>query len=125
MKFTIRRKTLNKIYIYFPRPVLEYTSVVWGNCTLNEKDRLDKFQIGAGRIVAGHKALGTPLNLILRNNDDFMLLQCRTDLFENSCVPSLISLWNNLPLNVRYLPSISSFKREISNIMFQTNTGPP
>ena len=60
----------------------------------------------------------------LRNNDDFMLLPCRTVLFENSCVPSLISLWNSLPLNVRHLPTISSFKREISNFMFQTNTVP-
>ena len=53
-----------------------------------------------------------------------MILPCRTVLFVNSCVPSLISLWNSLPLNVRYLPTISSFKREISNFMFQTNTVP-
>ena len=65
--------------------------------------------------------VGNTIQYNLRNNDDFMLLPCRTVLFENSCVPSLISLWNSLPLNVRHLPTISSFKREISN-MFQTNT---
>ena len=65
--------------------------------------------------------VGNTVQYNLRNNN-FMLLPCRTVLFENSCVPSLISLWNSLPLNVRHLPTISSFKREISNIMFQTNT---
>ena len=56
--------------------------------------------------------------------NDFMLLRCCTVLSENSCVPSLISLWKSLPLNVRHLPTISSFKREISKVMFQTNTAP-
>ena len=149
LKFTVRRKTLNQ---------------------LNEKDKLEKIQIEAGRIVTGltlstslynlFQELGwlalserrkyqkpvlaykiihnmVPLYLSslfpqnvgntvlynLKNNDDFMLLPCRTVLFENSSVPCLISLWNCLPLNVRYLPTTSSFKREISD-MFQRNTVP-
>ena len=53
-----------------------------------------------------------------------MLLSCRTTLFENSCVPSLISLWNQLPQHLRQIPTISSFKREISNYMFQSNVVP-
>ena len=53
LKFTVRRKTLNQIYISFLRPILEYASVFWDNCTLNEKDKLEKYQIEAGRIVTG------------------------------------------------------------------------
>ena len=68
--------------------------------------------------------VGNTVHYNLRTNDDFVLLPCRTVLFENSCVPSLISLWNSLPLNVRHLLTLSSFKREISNIMFQTDTVP-
>ena len=49
LKFTVRRKTLNQIL----KPILEYASVVWDNCTPNEKDKLEKNQIEAGRIVAG------------------------------------------------------------------------
>ena len=171
VKFTVRRKTLNQIYISFSIPILDYASAVWDNCTHNEKDKLEKIQIEPGRIVTGltrstslynlfgelgwltlserrkyqkfvlaykiihnmvpqylgslfPRNVGNTVHYNLRNNDDFMPLPCRTVLFENSCVPSLISLWNSLPLNVRHLPTISSFKREISNIMFQTNTVP-
>ena len=42
LKFTVRRKTLNQIYVSFLRPILEYASVVWDNCTFNEKDKLEK-----------------------------------------------------------------------------------
>ena len=48
-----RRKTLNQIYVSFLRPILEYASVVWDNCTFYEKDKLEKIQIEAGRIVTG------------------------------------------------------------------------
>ena len=53
LKFTVRRKTLNQIYLSFLRPILECASVVWDNCTLYEKDNLEKIQIEAGRIVTG------------------------------------------------------------------------
>ena len=53
LKFTVRRKTLNQIYLSFLRPILVYASVVWDNCTLYEKDSLEKIQIEAGRIVTG------------------------------------------------------------------------
>ena len=162
LKFTVRRKTLNQIYLSFLRPLLEYAFVVWDNCTLYEKDKLEKIQIEAGRIVTGltrstslynlfqelgwlslsekrkyqkfvlaykithnmvpeyltslfSQNVGNLVSCNLRNNDNFMLLSCRTTLFENSCVPSLISLWNQLPQHLRQIPTISSFKREISN----------
>ena len=53
LKFIVRRKTLNQIYLSFLRPILEYASVVWDNCTLYEKDNLEKLHIEAGRIVTG------------------------------------------------------------------------
>lgn len=53
LKFTVRRKTLNQIYISFLRPILEYGSVVWDNCSQYEKDRLEKIQLEAARIVTG------------------------------------------------------------------------
>ena len=53
LKLSVRRKTLNQIYVLFLRPILEYSSVVWDNCTQYEKDRLKKVQIEAARIVRG------------------------------------------------------------------------
>ena len=40
LKFTVKRNTLNQIYISFLRPILEYSSVVWDNCSKYEKDAL-------------------------------------------------------------------------------------
>ncbi len=53
LKFKLKRKTLNQIYISYLRPILEYASIVWDNCTIYEKDMLDKIQYEAARIVTG------------------------------------------------------------------------
>ena len=37
----------------FLRPLLEYSSVVWDNCSRTEKDRLEKVLVEAARIVTG------------------------------------------------------------------------
>ena len=49
LKFTVRRKTLYQIYLSFLRPILEYASVVWDNCTLYEKDKLEKNSNRSGK----------------------------------------------------------------------------
>ena len=53
LKFRLKRDSLNQIYVSFLRPVLEYASVVWENCTMYEKENLDKILIEAARIVTG------------------------------------------------------------------------
>ena len=53
LKFFLFRKSLETIYLTFIRPVLEYTDVVWGNCTNYEKQELDKIQTETARIVTG------------------------------------------------------------------------
>jgi len=67
LKCSVRRKTLNQIYVSFLRPILEYSSVVWDNCTQYEKDRLEKVQIEAARIVTGTTRSITLNNLYLVN----------------------------------------------------------
>jgi len=42
VKFKLRRESLNQIYNSFLRPIPEYASVVWDNCTVAEKDSLEK-----------------------------------------------------------------------------------
>jgi hypothetical protein len=52
-KFILDRKTLEKIYLTFIRPILEYVDVVWDNKTLILINKLKNFQIEAARIVTG------------------------------------------------------------------------
>ena len=49
------RRSLQTIYMYFSfiRPVIEYSNVVWDNCTLYEANELEKVQIEAAHIVTG------------------------------------------------------------------------
>ena len=63
VKFKISRNSLNQLYISFLRPLLEYASVVWDNCTLGEKDSLEKIQHEAARIVTGLTRSTSLLNL--------------------------------------------------------------
>jgi len=53
LKFTFKRNTLNQIYISFLRPILEYSSVLWDNCSKYEKHRLERMHLEAARIVTG------------------------------------------------------------------------
>ena len=52
-KCDLDRKSLDIIYTSFIRPLLEYGSGVWDNCTLKEKQTLEKIQLEATRIVTG------------------------------------------------------------------------
>ena len=53
LKFRLNRKSLETIYFSFIIPLLEYTDVIWDNCTYYEKLELDKIQSEAARIVSG------------------------------------------------------------------------
>ena len=53
LKFKLRWESLYQIYISFLRPILEYDSVVWDNCTLIGKESLEQIQHVAARIVIG------------------------------------------------------------------------
>ena len=52
-KFILDRKTLEKIYMSFIRPLLEYGDVIWDNNTSLLINKLESIQIEAARIVTG------------------------------------------------------------------------
>ena len=54
LKFKFDTQT---IYFSFIRPVIEYSDVVWDNCTLYEANELEKIQLEAACIVTGAKKL--------------------------------------------------------------------
>ena len=53
LKFQLVRNSLEIIYTSFIRPLLEYSYVVWDNCTQYEANDLGKIQNEAARIVTG------------------------------------------------------------------------
>jgi hypothetical protein len=53
LKYRLKRDYLEKIYLVFIRPILEYASEVWDNCGQANCNRLKKIQIEAARIVTG------------------------------------------------------------------------
>jgi hypothetical protein len=42
LKFILKREILEKIYLTFIKPLLEYSSEVWDNCSQTDNDRLEK-----------------------------------------------------------------------------------
>ena len=155
-KFILDRKSLEKLYFSFIRPILEYSDIVWDNCTDSLANDLEKLQIEMGRIVVGatklisidklyqetgweklsarrykHKLIkffqmyhrltplylqdmvpsrvGDNVNYSLRNVDNIQAITCRTSLYANSFLPSVIQDWNRLPLEVRENNSLRNF----------------
>ena len=44
---------MEKLYIGFIRPILEYGGIVWDNCSIHESDLLESVQPEAARIITG------------------------------------------------------------------------
>ena len=53
LKFKLKRKSLEKLYIGFILPLLEYSDSVWNNCNTNEINQLKSVQTEACRIITG------------------------------------------------------------------------
>ena len=53
LKSMLDRTSLETIYFAFVRPILEYSNVIFDNCTQYEKDELEKIQTEAARISTG------------------------------------------------------------------------
>ena len=53
LKFKINRKALEKMYIAFIRPLLEYSDSVWDNSPAYVKKQLDDIHYEAARIITG------------------------------------------------------------------------
>ena len=53
LKFKLDRETLERLYLAFVRSKLEYASIVWDNCTNEQRDLIEQVQYRAGKIVSG------------------------------------------------------------------------
>ena len=55
LKYKLDRKTLETIYKTYVRPKLEYGSIIFDDCSLFDKNRLENIQLTFARIVCGAK----------------------------------------------------------------------
>ena len=55
LKRKLHRSTLNRIYLAFVRPKLEYACIIWDSCTEYDKKRLEDMQLKFARSVTGAK----------------------------------------------------------------------
>ena len=53
LKYKMGRPNLSKLYTSFIRPTLEYASIVWDGCSVQDTEKLEKVQLTAARIVTG------------------------------------------------------------------------
>ena len=53
LKFRLCRKKLEKLYLVYVRPILEYASEVWDNCGVVNSNKLEHLQLEAARIITG------------------------------------------------------------------------
>ena len=59
----------------------------------------------------------------LRNQNDITVPFCRTEISRKSCIPSSISAWNSLDIELRNAPSMASFKYQLKK--YQNNSKVP
>ena len=53
LKFKLKRHALEKMYISYIRPLLEYSDTVWDNASTEIKKQLDAIHTEAARIITG------------------------------------------------------------------------
>ena len=51
LNYKLSKVTLNKLYLTYIRPLLEYASEVWDGCSITDSNRIEKVQLHAARII--------------------------------------------------------------------------
>ena len=55
LMYRLNRKSLEKLYLSYIRPSLEYGCTIWDNCNDYEKEELEKIQLAGLRVITGGK----------------------------------------------------------------------
>ena len=73
LKFILKREILEKVCLTFIRSLLEYSCVVWDNCSQTDNDRLEKLQLEAACIVTGLTAYLSWVSLYQENGGNYQV----------------------------------------------------
>ena len=53
LKFRLNRNNLNKIYVTYILPLLEYACELWDGCSTRDVNKLEQLQLEDARIITG------------------------------------------------------------------------
>lgn len=85
------------MYNTFVRPILEYASVVWDDCSQYDIDKLEKVQLYAARIVTGLPIIASKTSLYFETGWETLsarrMASKLTTMYKvhNKCVPEYLS----------------------------------
>ena len=54
LKYRLSRQNLEKLYLVYIHPIVEYACEIWDNCGVCYSTKLEKLQLDAARIVTGY-----------------------------------------------------------------------
>ena len=91
LKNYLDKITLEKIYFTYVRPIMEYSSIVWDNCTVAQSFKLEQVQLDAAQIITG-AVKGTKHRLLFKETGWQTLSERR----ENSQLVVMYKMLNNL-----------------------------
>ena len=67
VKYLLNRNNILKLYTTFIRPLLEYLSEVWNNCSEQDSTRLERIQLEAARIATGLPSYSSKASLLFES----------------------------------------------------------
>ena len=75
LKFILNRNNLNKIYVKYMLPLLEYAGELWNGCCSRDANKLGQLQLEAARIITGLANFASKESLYFETGWD--TLSCR------------------------------------------------
>ena len=79
LKYQLNRRSLNKLYCTFIRPLLEYGSEIWDCCSVADANHLEKIHIYAARIVTGLPVFASLNSLYFETGWETLADRCRVE----------------------------------------------
>ena len=109
LKFQLPKRTLNKLYCIYSRPLLIYASGVWDGCNLSDTNRLEQVQLNVARIVTGFPVFSSLRSVYLETGWETLAERRKTKqlilmykIIKNETPSYLIDLLLSLVTDVRY-----------------------
>ena len=126
LKYDLDRLSIERTYFTFIRPKLEYACIIWDNCSNQDRDRIESFQLDIARVVTGARK-GTS-HASLYNETNWMPLSERRKIFrlkklskieEGSCPSYMTEL---LPDKIESIRPSSRNASNFQNFKCRTET---
>ena len=121
LKFSVPRPILEQLYKTIVLPVIDYGDIIYDNCTVVQKHRLDTIHHKAARIVSGALP-STSTNKLLEMELGWQSLQCRRNCHKLSYLFNIVR--GNAPVYLRNHMTVCPTGRQAHYLRAQNNLYP-